>query len=311
MPIFSDDWVYVDSIPDPRESEFYRCIIVCPERGINITANLPAEYQLDFGSSYDTPFSQSVSNNAYAGAKNTAGAFGFQFATKAMTSKIWQAGNQADFTIPLVLQIENDPYEDVIKPLADLYSLVLPSVSGVLGMLKAPGPVLDPDRISGKLWKAVTTGAGSLADAAKDTWDGKGVGDSVSDNLQGDPTAWLLAAVKNNCYLYIGHHQFFSSVVLTNVSQTTSVLPHYGTGVMSRVEVNVTFSTLWVPTQEDIKDLVLGSFRNTEEDSAAAVPDDPETEDPSEDPAFLEAADRALEVSESYHQEFLENEGIF
>lgn len=310
MPIFSDAWTYVDNVPDPRESDFYRCIIVCPERNINITANLPAEYQLDFGSSYDSPFTQSVSSNAYAGAKNGAGAFGFQFATKAMTAKIWQAGNEANFTIPLVFQIESDPYNDVVKPLADLYSLVLPSVSGVLGMLKAPGPVLDPDRMAQHLKDAASAGADKLYDAASDTWNGKGAAESAS-NLSGDPTAWLLASVKNNCYLYIGHHQFFSSVVLTNVSQTTSVLPHYSTGVMSRVEVNVTFSTLWIPTQEDIKDLILGSDRQSTESSAASVDSNPTTTDPEDDTAFMDAADRALEVSESYHEEFLENGGIF
>lgn len=310
MPIFSDAWTYVDNVPDPRESDFYRCIIVCPERNINITANLPAEYQLDFGSSYDSPFTQSVSSNAYAGAKNGAGAFGFQFATKAMTAKIWQAGNEANFTIPLVLQIESDPYNDVIKPLADLYSLVLPSVSGVLGMLKAPGPVLDPDRMSEHLKDAVNAAGSKMYNAATDTWDGKGA-DAVANDLSGDPTAWLLASVKNNCYLYIGHHQFFSSVVLTNVAQTTSVLPHYGTGVMSRVEVNVTFSTLWIPTQEDIKDLVLGSDRTSTDESATTVDDNSTTTDPEDDAAFMEAADRALQVSEEYHQDFLENEGVF
>lgn len=306
----SSEWVFLDSIPEPRESDFYRCIIVCPDKQITITANLPAEYQLDLGATYSSPFTQAIADKVYSGAKNTAGAFGLQFATKAMTGKIWQSSNELTFSIPMVFQVEDDPYEDVLKPLADLYSLVLSETEGPLGTLKPPGPVLDVGKVTDHLASVVSHTAGSMGSALGMKNSSEVPASSVSAS---DPTAALMTSLKNNCFLYIGHHQFFSSIIVTNISETVSVLPLIESGVMSRIEVNVTFATMWVPTRSDIKDLLLGSDRGKNASggsSSSGMSSSSASPRPESTQEQLSSMDTGSDDDADY-QDVLANSGVF
>jgi hypothetical protein len=313
---FSSD-LYPATQGDPNDNPYYNCYIICNDRSILIHASLPMEYSMDMGSQYESSFSQALSSNMYSAARSVGNAAGYQFATKAMTAKVWQGTNDITFTLPFVLQLETDYYKDILKPLSDLYKLVLPTQSKAFGLLESPGPSLDLAMLRKMVWDTLSNT--SLSSAWNGLQDGvSGLIDGTKDFVSGntpdapDPTAALLASIKNNCSLLIGSHQYFDSVVVTNVAQTTHVLPYYKTGTMSRVEVSVTFSTFVVPTQSDISKLLLGSVRDSEVKTAPGVSVSNQTlVGPENSSALLDASTIKATRTPYEYEEFLYQSGLF
>jgi len=298
----------------------YKCIITqygdSNQKKLVITAHLPEEYEFNLGAVYETPFSQSIADNVGSTGKNIAGAMGFQFVNKALTTKVWQGSNDFSFVLRLVLQAETDVYLDVIKPLESLYRLVVPREPVQGGLLRSPGPHLDYEKLkellSGAAQAAVDVAVdfasntvdglvssgkevfkdplGSAANGLSGAWEGvkstySGMVDAANyvgaDNLTSraiNDTAGavegaaaiaekklanlsnaLISATKNRISVQIGTFQTMESVVVTNVSQVTKVRPIENSQGMSRIEVDVSFSTFTALTDSDIQYLLPGS----------------------------------------------------
>lgn len=256
-PLGSDYFMYDRYLPpqgSPNDNPFYVCFLSCPDKGFTIKANLPQEYALELGGVFESPFSQSLTEKTGPVAKTAGSAGGFQFATKAMTARLWQASNDVTFTLPFVLQLETDYFKDILEPISNLYKLILPEQSATAGLLTSPGPSLDLVKLKEAASELMFGNSSTQTMTSGSAPVNSGNSPSVPD-----PTAALLNSIKNNCFLYIGSYQFFDSVVVTNIAQNTKVLPYHLTGTMTRVEVAVTFSTFCVPTQADIPNLLLGS----------------------------------------------------
>lgn len=226
---------------------------------------------MDFGASYEEAVSQGLAGLA-GGYSETAGKamkmLGMQLTTKALTAQVWQGSTEVAFSIPLVFQAESNVNDDVTKPLSDLYRLVLPREPDVGGLLQAPGPQLDLDRLKKQsidfnLKNTVTSGASTLGSAL--TFDKStltsafATASEAGKGLQSFSQAFM-GSIKNNISLKIGTRVFLSSVVITSVSSNTSVLPTRD-GSFQRQEVTVGFKTFYVLTQNDIPNLVSYSGR--------------------------------------------------
>lgn len=291
MSLTSQDWSFVND-GKPKLNPNYLCVIQCTERRISVTANLPQSYQIDIGANYEEAFSQGfqgLSGVAAIGPKLRA--FGIQTTTQALTAQVWQGSTEFVFSLPLVLQAEEDEQEDVLRKLTDLYRLTLPDEAFSNGLLSAPGPRLDAKEITKSVGN-VTSGivnsplesvkslgqeALSAFSQLKDTIGGVLFGPekkassalnsttNTQSALEGTgPTATgkgvsnpLLSAIKNNISLTIGNYMKLDSVVITSVSQNHMVQPLVN-GTMSRVEVTVGFKTFFTPVQKDIPNIFLG-----------------------------------------------------
>lgn len=120
---------------------------------ITITAPLPVNYQLQFGTNYDNPFNSPLSDviggriGPIAGNVMT-GVTGMSSRNKWLSSTVWQGGNSFSLTIPFVIVAKSDARQEVLKKMRDMLKLVAPSES-TAGMLRAPGPNLNTAANSG------------------------------------------------------------------------------------------------------------------------------------------------------------------
>jgi hypothetical protein len=222
---------------------------------------------MDVGANYEEAFSQGLAG-ALGGSEllgKTMKMMGMQLTTKALTAQVWQGSTEVSFSLPLVFQVEKDEHLDLHKPLIDLYKLVLPTESGAGGLLQAPGPVVDLEKLKTKNVdlniKGIASSTGSLAGSifsASGTNDvlksANGVINAAGQGLQ-SLSKGFVDSIKNNIQLQIGSKCLLKSVVITSVSANTSVLP-LQSGTFQRVECTVGFKTFYVLTQEDLPDLI-------------------------------------------------------
>lgn len=255
---------------EEQDNPNYMCFIVPLERGMEpIKLHLPEEYALSLGANYQAPFSQGpIDPQSRVG--RGASAFGLQFANKAMSMQLWQGSNEMEFTIPLVLQVESDPYKDVLKPLGTLYELMLPRENVAGGLLTSPGPHLDLEKLKeGIKTEEIKSDLGAIADGFMSdsnfsltetgTWGGTASGAANAANKAlAVFTNSITAGIKYNISLTLGNFQHFPSVIITNVQQDTKVRPDWQTGTMTRINVSVTFRTFFTPTNRDLQHLLQG-----------------------------------------------------
>lgn len=302
MSLSSEDFLMGMPLSVPVNPH-YMCYIIPLDRGMDpIILHLPEEYSLALGASYQAPFAQGP-KDLHAHVGPAASAFGVQFANKAMTMQLWQGSNDMEFSLPLVLQIENDPNADVLKPLSALYELVLPRENIAGGLMTSPGPHLDlellkqgikgdqaVDQAIGDIFApngesalgAAVNGAtgtvssfsgATMSDATANTIGVAGEGIKNTFNAGNRALANLsntvTSAIKYNIALMIGQFQFFPSVVITNVQQDTKVRPDSETGTMSRINLTVSFRTFYTQTNRDLPSLLLGTQNQWNETTAA------------------------------------------
>lgn len=268
MPLVSDSFVMGFPLQE-QENPNYMCFIVPMDRGMEpIKLHLPEEYALTLGASYQAPFSQGpVDPQSVLG--RVASAAGLQFANKAMSMQLWQGSNEMEFAIPLVLQVESDPYLDVLKPLGTLYELMLPRENVAGGLLTSPGPHIDLEKLKeGLLSEKTSMDLGEVFSTISDSYKSltetgdwgsaiSGAGDAANNTLAVFSNS-ITSAIKYNISLTLGNFQHFPSVVITNVQQDTKVRPDYLTGTMSRINLTVTFRTFFTPTNRDLQHLLQG-----------------------------------------------------
>lgn len=271
----------------PRVAPFtnpnYLAVISCNDKNITVTANLPQEFAMDVGASYEEAFSQGLSGLLNGGgmisdiAGKSMKMLGLQLTTKALTAQVWQGSTEISFSLPLVFQVESDSEADIQKPLRDLYSLVLPEEKESGGLLEAPGPRVDLERLKQQALNLLETGkkVGSGLSSAYSNNQGNLGGmaqegqAAVGSGLRSFSNAFL-ASVKNNISLSIGDRMLFKSVVITSVAQNFSVQP-LEDGVFQRVECTVGFKTFYVLTQQDMPDLFSpGAYAYSQKGSSVA-----------------------------------------
>lgn len=148
MPLTSSS-LYPRNPSGTWENPSYRVIISCPDRKIEIVASLPQEISMSVGSSYEPTFAQGLSDLLPTGLGKGGKALGVSFVTQALTAQVWQGTDAIEFSIPIILQVESDPQKDILTPLGNLYSLILPSTSIQDGFFESPGPHLDLRKLIG------------------------------------------------------------------------------------------------------------------------------------------------------------------
>jgi hypothetical protein len=241
----------------------YLAVISCTDKNISVSANLPQEFSMDMHANYEEAFSQGLSGLLGGKAESVGKAMrllGMQLTTKALTAQVWQGSTEVAFSLPLIFQVESSE-DDVLIPLQKLYSLLLPTESAAGGLLEAPGPVVDLAKLksqsidfdtSGLTGLDLTKGASGLVNSALSSADN--FKNTAGKGLQSFTNAFT-SSIKNNISLSIGSRIRLPSVVITSISTNTDVLPLDG-GVFQRVTATVGIKTFYVPTQNDIPDLV-------------------------------------------------------
>jgi hypothetical protein len=257
----------------------YKAFVVSQEQGILVEAWLPEQVNVDINANYDAPFAQGLgSSMPNLGA--IARFAGLSLTTQALTIQVWQGGSNINFSLPLIFQAETSGVTDVMKPIKDLMKLMMPKDPQGGGLLEAPGPRLDPDKLLAngasldsvaKIGGDVLSSAGStLIDASKQLFTGQGAGAVAGSLLTGAVNTAnsvakpvsnaIVNSVKNNISLYIGQFQYFPSVVVTDVSPTFDVVLGPDKNPV-RATVVVQFRTFYTPTARDIE----GMFPSAQE----------------------------------------------
>lgn len=276
------------SVP-AHKPNMYKLKVVCQDRGIFVEAWLPETVGFDVQTEYETPFAAGL-NGANQALGNVAKGFGVNLTTQAFTMQVWQGSREISFQLPLVFQTESSGREDVQLPIARLLALTMPTEKTPGGLLEAPGPRIDIDKllnntlikaalaaeanggvvssVAGGIGSAISGAAGAAATALKVSYkiftdpaagigaaaqETKNLVDKVSPGLSSVGKA-LINSITNNISLYIGNFLYFPSVVITDVSQTYDVLLDR-TGQPQRATVNVSFKTFYVPVQQDIEQM--------------------------------------------------------
>lgn len=273
------DWVSNSS--RKAKNNNYLCVITCNERNISIEASLPQEFSMDIGANYEEAFSQGLSGLLQGGGAigeasgKALKMLGLQLTTKALTAQVWQGSTEVSFSLPLIFQVENNPRQDVQGPLQDLYSLTLPRESTPGGLLEAPGPKVDLERLSKSMSGVTvnsivkdTAGVYQKLQSATSIADGFNKGKDIANQALTPFSNAFIGSIKDNISLSIGTRMLFKSVVITSVNQNFKVQP-LEDGSFQRVEATVGFKTFYVLTQADMPDLFGTQSFSTDRQEAA------------------------------------------
>jgi hypothetical protein len=242
----------------------YKAFIVCQEQGILVEAWLPDQVNVDINANYDAPYAQGMGSAVNEKLGAMARFAGLSLTTQALTIQVWQGGSNIQFSLPLIFQAENSGVSDVMKPIKDLMKLMMPKDPQGGGLLEAPGPRLDPDKlisqvgptlskIGGDVGGGLLNAAGSMIDTGRQVMnDPVGTVRNMANTVAQPISNAIVNSVKNNISLYIGQFQYFPSVVVTDVSPTFDVVLGPDKNPQ-RATVVVQFRTFYTPTERDIE----------------------------------------------------------
>lgn len=252
----------------------YKAFIVAQEQNIIVEAWLPETVMVDVNATYEAPFAQGLGSiGALQGIGEFARYLGLSMTTQAMTAQVWQGGAFIEFSMPLIFQAEDNAANDVMVPIMDLMRLTMPKEPTAGGFLQAPGPRIDPKKLAQNGIDSIESGVNLIRDAASRAGTTSGTTNSPVDTSQTAVSrlsnfaaegyakanevaktlsSRLVNSVSNNISLYIGQFQYFSSVVITDVSPTFDVVLAADKNPL-RASVNVNFRTFFIPTDQDIE----------------------------------------------------------
>jgi hypothetical protein len=242
----------------------YKINILCTDQKILVSAWLPESVNIDVNASYDAPFAQGLSGMAPAMIGNLARFMGLSMTTQALTAQVWQGGSFIDFTLQLIFQAEASGAEDVMIPIKKLLKLVMPQDPTGGGLLSAPGPHLDYQKLKDNGLEQIdkTFSAKGIVNGLVDTAVAltdhpvaviSGIQQTAGKIAQPVSRA-IEASIVNNISLYVGSFLYFKSVVVTDVSPTFDVMLGEDMNPQ-KASVNVTFRTFFMPTAKDIEDM--------------------------------------------------------
>lgn len=222
-----------------------------------INLYLPENFQFNFSSSFDQPFSQGMVNAP--GIQNFVKFFGASLTSQSMSVQVWQGTQCPEFNLTFDLIAEDSASLDVMAPIKKLSKLCLPGVNN--GLLTPPGPRFDLAKVGNLLGVATKESIGGAVGAVGGAVTGdftKVVGSAQSAAGKiGDAASELLKAPENNVKLHIGRFLVFPSVVIQNVSQTYNTLFNEQ-GLPIRASIDVSLSTWYVPVKKDINNMLAG-----------------------------------------------------
>ena len=258
---------------------------------IAVSAPLPESFMFDSTSNYEAPFAQGLFSNNFL--RLAASAMGFKTSTQALTVQLWQGISDTELSLELEFQTETDPLTDVRQPILDLLTLTTPVADPNTGLMKSPGPHLDPSQSqeiltatidqSKSTWNAVASTVGkatglntsaiqfgTLSDPSKTTNDGSG-----STN-QNKPTGIATAQywkqnIRNQISIQIGNYMFFDSVVITNVQQTFQSNLDAVTGWPHHCKVAVRFKPLFMITRQDLDTIFISPSAGGQSQTSGAL----------------------------------------
>ncbi len=261
----------------------YKAFIVSQEQGILVEAWLPEQVNVDINANYEAPYAQGMTGGLADKIGPMARFAGLSLTTQALTIQVWQGGSNINFSLPLIFQAHTSGVTDVMKPIKDLMKLMMPKDPQGGGLLEAPGPRLDPDKLltDANLGNIAQIGGNVLSNAGSTLVDtgtalvNGGLGAASAAAIRGGVNTAnsvarpisnaIVNAVKNNISLYIGQFQYFPSVVVTDVSPTFDVVLGPDKNPV-RASVIVQFRTFYTPTARDIE----GMFPSAQEGSAGS-----------------------------------------
>lgn len=246
----------------------YKAFVIANEyqgsdgKGILVEAWLPETVGMDVNASYDAPFAQGISNMIPENVGALARFLGMSMTTQAFTIQVWQGGAFIEFQIPFTFQAESSARDDVMRPIKDLLKLTMPKDPQGGGLLEAPGPVIDLQRLAqANAGQAISNIVGGLTFSnLKDTFtelksDTFGAlakaKNSAQENIARPLSSAIVNSIRNNISLYLGRFMYLPSVVITDVSPTYDVMIGPDRNPI-RATVNVNFRTFFIPTQNDI-----------------------------------------------------------
>lgn len=233
-----------------------------PDRIIQVTGYLPEEFSYSFESHWEAPFSDMKISQV---ATMVTEMLGRKFVTQSMSSQFWTGSEHLDFNIRLVITAESGP-DDLLQPLYDLYSLVLPSKDPA-GFFRAPGPKLQWSRQLTASWDKLT-GATAQAHSLQPLGHAIGQGaiglkndilsgisnytGTIGSNLTGVYHELKKGfTFENTTTLYIGGFLRIPDVIIKNVTTTFKTVMTTD-AIPSIADVDIAFTTHQIPTVEDI-----------------------------------------------------------
>ena len=242
------------------------------EPELTIQAPLPDSFMFDSSAQYEAPFAQGWVPADFI--RNALGAFGRRTTSQVLSLQIWQGNQDTDLGLDLEFQAETDPIREVLQPIASLLTLTTPIADSLAGLMKAPGPHLDLEKIISLLKvkgtekmseteKAVAAGTAagfrqaSVFDAANSTADGNNQSTpDQSNDASAAPTDLVKQALKGIISIRIGNYMFFDCVVITDVQQTfTNQLD--ARGIPWHAKVSIRFRPAFTITQGDLNRIFL------------------------------------------------------
>lgn len=252
-------------------------------QSVSIAAPMPESFMFDSTSNYEAPFAQGLFSSDLL--RLGAAAMGFKTSTQALTAQLWQGISDTELGLELEFHTENDPLTDVRQPILDLISLTTPIADPTTGLLKSPGPHIDPDQ-SQDLLKDVysqakqlaqklaevgsqitgidltSTKQGTLNNSSTTTADGSGSTNTTNPAIS--TAQYWKQRVKNQISIQIGNYMFFDSVVITHVQQTFVANIDAVTGWPHHAKVSVRFKPMFMIAQQDLETIFISpSARQT------------------------------------------------
>jgi hypothetical protein len=207
-------------------NENYKVIIITTSGDTGkttiITGHTPDKIKLQFGSSYESLVSKSLSKAAKA-INQLSAPTGHVAGGQIYTAKLWSGSKQAPISFNMIFDAETDPYKDVVLPVTQLIRMLLPEDMGS-GGTKIPGPrVLDRFIKAGQ--QAGDNG-GVLSAFTK--WIGDHLSSETTDKLAGDETS-----------IHFGPNYHIDPVLIKDLS--IEVPTRFdGNGLPIRMEVSLT-----------------------------------------------------------------------
>lgn len=246
---------------------------------IEIVADVPEEFMFDVAAQYEAPFSSGLAPAGWERSNTALRMLGMSLTNQTMTAQVWQGNTDVQFSLPLVFQAETDASKEVLEPIINLMKLTMPIEKERGGLLESPGPRWDLGKLDAS-WNAIKSEATSqgtedVREAGvkgfKDisnsllALDGVGIMQSAiglskttrkgADQFAKTFSKGMGAALVNKISLKIGRFLYFDSVVIESISQTSTAQPERNTGIFMRSQVQVSFKTFMLPTQNDLESM--------------------------------------------------------
>jgi hypothetical protein len=198
---------------------------------------------------------------------------------------VWQgSSDDTNFSVEFDLVAYSDPDRDVMGPLRDLMSLVLPKVKN--GFLMSPGATIKKEalaKIGGAIGTAVTSGLEASVSGVKAGWDkynsvpgvinggaqavstaietaGAGVLKAVGDSGLTSKNA-IESEMENIVQIDIGDWFTLNNVVITDVRHTLSAQLPGQTGGLMHATVSLSFRPMFALTTDDLDSLLRGKMQ--------------------------------------------------